>query len=84
MTIDDVITLSQFVGRDWQRLGRRLGLEMGQLDDLLTDHQGEGQREVVYRMLQQWVEKCDLQPTLGSLAEALLDVNAGLLKHLEK
>ncbi|PIK41184.1 hypothetical protein BSL78_21956 [Apostichopus japonicus] len=59
---------------EWRFLGRRLGLDEGQLDNIERDNRGES-KEIKYKTLLHW-KRQSVQPpaTIGCLAKALTEV----------
>ncbi len=64
--------VSQNIGKDWQKLGRNLGLSDGQIDILKADHSADGLEETIYQMLREWSSKNGDSASLKVLAQALL------------
>ncbi|XP_052820779.1 protein immune deficiency-like [Mya arenaria] len=70
MTSEDVSTVSEFVGKDWRRFLRNLGLEDEAIEALRHDHHVDGLRQILYEGVMTWKKRRG-RVTLGELGRVL-------------
>ncbi|WAR14689.1 NINJ1-like protein, partial [Mya arenaria] len=70
MTPADVSTVSEFVGKDWRRFLRNLGLEDEAIEALRHDHHVDGLRQILYEGVMTWKKRRG-RVTLGELGRVL-------------
>jgi len=82
--VDSVVlqTVADNLHRDWQRVGRRLGLTDPQLSILYSDFQAHGGVEVAYQMLRTWKDQNGDQATILRLATVLAESRRGDIAKL--
>ena len=66
---EDLEELSISIGKDWMRLGRRLGVSHPELDEI--EERWPYLREKAYRMLRSWKQKNSSNATYRILRQAL-------------
>ncbi|XP_066296089.1 tumor necrosis factor receptor superfamily member 10B-like [Branchiostoma lanceolatum] len=64
--------IAEDIGAEWRALGRKLGFTDGQCDCFQNDYQGL--KEITYQMLRKWVDEKGEDATLGTLGNALVQV----------
>ncbi|XP_052267516.1 uncharacterized protein LOC127869199 isoform X2 [Dreissena polymorpha] len=66
---DDLQTVSQYIGQDWRRVFRNLGLEDETIEEVREDHYVGGLRQIVYEGLMLWSRR--QLGTVGALSAVL-------------
>ena len=75
--VDDaelVMVSTNFMGKQWRRLLRHVGLEDVEIDSKYQDYSSQGIKEVTYQCLKHWKQKMADLATVGTLASALCKV----------
>ncbi|WAR30805.1 hypothetical protein MAR_033347 [Mya arenaria] len=67
---DDLAYLSNYIGKGWRHLGRKLGLGPARLDHIEHDFQREGMRDQIFHMLLK-VKAPPLEASLKDILETL-------------
>ena len=63
-----------FMGKQWRRILRHVGLEDVELDSKHLDYNSQGIKEVTYQCLKHWKQKMADLATVGTLASAICKV----------
>ena len=77
----DVLCRGGFSNPDWRRLGSMLGLSSAQLDSIAADKKADntaGLSNALIDMLSTWLKR-DLKSSWGKLADALKNIDEGVL-----
>ncbi|KAJ7381111.1 hypothetical protein OS493_004709 [Desmophyllum pertusum] len=82
VSMSDIISIANDLGKDWLWVGRLLGLEDATLDGIRDAH--TQMYECSYKMLEIWVERRITQATYECLARALLHRTVGMRDVAEK
>ncbi|CAH1240352.1 TNFRSF11B [Branchiostoma lanceolatum] len=66
--------IAEDIGAEWRALGRKLGFTDGQCDCFQNDFHLQGLKEITYQILRKWVDLKGEDATLGTLGNALVQV----------
>lgn len=79
ITNDDIETLARKVGDKWFALGKAIGVEPGELENIRYEHNGtRDQREMTRQMLIKWKQEYGRNATMNCIIGALTDKQIGL------
>ncbi|XP_069115181.1 receptor-interacting serine/threonine-protein kinase 1-like isoform X2 [Argopecten irradians] len=68
--------LAGFIGKQWRRIFRKLGLTEEEIDRLHIDYQAaEGIKTVIYKGLVNWKEKNGREATVGKLVQVVYSIS---------
>ncbi|KAL3859802.1 hypothetical protein ACJMK2_009995 [Sinanodonta woodiana] len=74
VTPEDLDIVSAAIGKEWRRLGRALNITDGVLDQIHMDYNIAGIYEVMYQILNKWVQREARNATKRVLAEKLHEI----------